>query len=316
VLKAVKKEIGIWAVVAALICVSFGGGYFFASVSEKQVTPKNPYLTLIDGEERTVVLPEVPERIIVLTPGYAETLYAIGCGDKIVGVDNRTAENGYPPEVRQKPTVGKAWNPSIEKIVEMEPDLIIAYPYSRNALSSLEEEIPTYYVAYEKSLDDVMDGIRIAGLLTGHISEAEDVVSDMQMHIDAILNKTSGLNKTMRPLVYFETSSIVGKCAGPNTEGNDLIYKAGGINIAADEPTSYPILSTEYIIEKNPDVILIQWYTSTTVEDVKNRPGWDSINAVKNDRVYKLSEMSGVGPRAWMVLEEIAHYLHPELFEE
>ncbi len=311
----IKKHVGIWLAIIILISAAFGGGYILAQMSENQTTTENPYLTVIDGEGRTVVLPDVPERIIVLTPGYAETLYAIGCGDKIVGVDNGTAEKGYPPEVRQKPTVGKAWNPSLEKIIEMEPDLIIAYPYSRNAISSLEEEIPIYYVAYEKSLEDVMDGIRMAGLLTDDGEEAESVVSEMQMHIDEIVNKTKGLNRTMRPLVYFETSSVIGKCAGPNTEGNDLIYKAGGINIAADEPTSYPILSTEYIIERNPDVILIQWYTKTTVDDVKNRPGWDSINAVKNNRVYKLSEISGVGPRAWMVLEEIAHDLHPELFD-
>jgi len=312
----IKKHIGIWLAVAVLIGAAFGGGYLIAQMSEEQTSTGNPYLTVIDGEGRIVALPDVPERIIVLTPGYAETLYAIGCGDKIVAVDNGTAEGGYPAEVHQKPTVGKAWNPSLEKIIEMDPDLVIAYPYSADAISSLEEKIPIYYVAYEKSLEDVMEGIRTAGLLTGHISEADNVVSDMQMHIDEIVDKTEGLNRTMRPLVYFETSSVVGKCAGPDTEGNDLIYKAGGINIAADEPTSYPILSTEYIIEKNPDVILIQWYTQTTVDDLKNRSGWDSINAVKNDRVYKLSEISGVGPRAWMVLEEMAHELHPELFSE
>jgi len=282
---------------------------------ENQTATENPYLTVIDGEGRTVVLPHVPERIIVLTPGYVETLYAIGCGDKIVGVDNRTAEDGYPPEVHQKPTVGKAWNPSIEKIIELNPDLIIAYPYSRNAISSLEGKIPIYYVVYEKSLEDIMDGIRTVGLLTNHLKEAKSIIFNMQIHINEIVNKTKGLNRTMRPLVYFETSDVIGKCAGPNTLGNDLIYKAGGINIAADEPVSYPILSSEYIIKKNPDVILIEWYTKTTVDDVKKRPGWDSINAVKNNRVYKLSKISGVGPRAWMVLEEIAHDLHPELFQ-
>jgi len=314
-LNVAKKQIRMGLVVTILI-IAFTGGQALTDVStNKSAVTMKDSIKVIDGIGRVVTLTKIPERIIVLTPGYAETLYAIGCGDRIVAVDNATAKRGYPPQVHNKTTIGRASSPSLERIIALDSDLIIAYPYSRGALLSLESKIPIYYVAYEKSFKDVMYGIRVMGLLTNHTSEAKSVVSTMQLKIKRITDLTKGLSKTKRPLVYYETSSVAGRCAGPNTFGNDLIYKAGGINIAADEPVSYPRLSSESIIEKNPDVILIVWY-GQSVKDVKARSGWGSINAVRNNRVYKLSNISCVGPRAWMVLEEVAKYLHPELFKE
>ncbi|MDD3292023.1 MAG: ABC transporter substrate-binding protein [Methanocellales archaeon] len=310
-----NKQVGAWIAIIVLIGAAFGSGYALANMStEGGATATIGSITVIDGEGRTVTLTTTPNRIIVLTPGYAETLYAIGCGDNIIAVDNSTAQKGWPLEVRNKTTVGTASAPSLEKIIDLDPDLIIAYPYSRNALSSLESNVPIYYVAYETSYEDVLGGILVAGLLTNRSSEAKSVVSTMQSKIDAITSLTKDINKTARPLVYYETSSVPGRCAGPNTLGNDLIYKAGGINIAADEPVAYPTLSNEYIIERSPDIILITWY-GQSIDDVKARSGWNSIDAVKNSRVYKLSDISGVGPNAWMALEEVAKWLHPELFE-
>ncbi|MDO9536812.1 MAG: ABC transporter substrate-binding protein [Thermoplasmata archaeon] len=313
--KITKRQIGVWITIIVLVSTAFGGGYILAGGSvDDGAAATIGSITVIDGEGRTVTLVAVPNRIIALTPGYAETLYAINCGDNIIAVDNTTAQKGYPLEVRNKTTVGKASSPSLESIVDLDPDLIIAYPYSRTALSSLESNTAVYYVAYEKSFEDVIDGIRIAGFLTNHTSDANEVVSYILSKIEMITNKTGNLNKTMRPLVYYETSSTAGRCAGFDTLGNDLIYKAGGINIAADEPVSYPTLNNEYIIDRDPDVILISWY-GQSMEDVKNRPGWDTTSAVKDNSVYKQSDISGVGPRAWMVLEELANWLHPELFE-
>ncbi|MDI6856623.1 MAG: ABC transporter substrate-binding protein, partial [Candidatus Thermoplasmatota archaeon] len=152
----VKKQIELWIVIIVLIGTAFGGAYILSQklIGQRVEGPSIRSInitTVIDGEGRIVTLATVPERIIVLTPGYAETLYAIGCGDKIVAVDDGTAQKGYPLEVRNKTTVGKAASPSLEKIIGLNPDLIIAYPYSRTALSSLESKVAIYYVGYEKS---------------------------------------------------------------------------------------------------------------------------------------------------------------------
>lgn len=309
--KATKKQVGMWVVVIVLIGAAFGGGYILATVStEEDATATTGGITIIDGIGRTVTIPPTPERIVSLASSATETLYAIGAGDKVVGRDKYSK---YPDEVTNVPEVGSGSSPNLEMIIGLEPDLLFAWPYSRDAIISTENKMSVVYID-PGSVDEVLDTIRMIGLITGKTSEAENLTAEMQSKIDAITDITDELNKTQRPLVYYELSAPM-KTTGPGTFTNELIFLAGGINLAADEPVRYPILNSEYIIERNPDVIVIVSY-GTSIDEVKNRDGWQNINAVKNDRIYKIdTNLVTSNPRLVQGLEQFAKWFHPDLFD-
>ena len=309
--QAAKKQIGIWVVVIVLIGAAFGGGYILVSVStEEGATATTGSITIIDGIGRTVTMPPTPERIVSLASSATEILYALNAGENVVGVD---AWSNYPSEVKGKPCVGSGSAPNLEMILGLEPDLLIAWPYSRDAIISLEDRMSVVYID-PGSVDEVLDTISMIGLITGKTSEAENLTVEMQSKIDAITEVTNELNKTQRPLVYYELGTPM-KTVGPGTFTNELIFLAGGINLAADEPVRYPILTSEYIIERNPDVIVIVSY-GASIDEVKNRDGWQNINAVKNDRIYKIdTNLVTSNPRLVQGLEQFAKWFHPDLFD-
>ncbi|OYT62487.1 cobalamin-binding protein [Thermoplasmatales archaeon ex4484_30] len=302
------KRTGIWIAVVLLIGASFGGGYLLAGKT-KESENTGIGITIIDDMGRTVTIPKTPERIVSLASSATETLYALGAGDKLVGRDKYST---YPEEVKNVQEVGSGSSPNLEMIIGLQPDVLFAWPYSRNAIISLEDKMPVIYID-PRSVDDVLDTIRMIGLVTGKSSEAENLIAEMQNKIDAITDVTKELNKTQRPLVYYELGTPM-KTTGPGTFTNELIFMAGGINLAADEPVRYPLLSSEYIIERNPDVIIIVSY-GASIEEVKNRDGWENINAVKNDRVYKIdTNLVTSNPRLVQGLEQFAKWFHPDLF--
>ena len=308
-LEATKKQVGMWIVLLVLIGAAFGGGYTLASVSTEEGATTTGGITIIDGIGRIVTIPSTPERIVSLASSATETLYALGAGDKVVGRDKYSK---YPDEVANVPEVGSGSSPNLEMIIGLEPDVLFAWPYSRDAIISLENKMSVVYID-PGSVNDVLDTIRMIGLITGKTSEAENLTAEMQSKIDAITEITDELNKTQRPLVYYELGTM--KTTGPGTFTNELIFMAGGINLAADEPVRYPILSSEYIIEQNPDVIVIVSY-GASIEEVKNRDGWQNINAVRNDRVYKIdTNIVTSNPRLVQGLEQFAKWFHPDLFD-
>jgi len=267
-------------------------------------------LTIIDDAGRTVTIPKNPERIISIGSTWTETLYAIGCGDRVVGVCN---DSNYPPEAADKPQVGTGSSLNLEKVLGLEPDLVVIWRYSSQAIDNLEKQGIPVVGLYPTSVDDIIDTIRLLGTITGSISEAAELTAEMQTNIDEIAAKTRELTKAQMPLVYYELYSPL-KTTGPGTYTNELIFMAGGINLAADEPVKYPILSNEYIIERNPDVI-IESTGGPSIEEVKTRSGWEGINAVKNDRVYLIDNtLVCPTPRIVLGLEQFAKWLHPELF--
>lgn len=304
-----KEEIGVWLVVIVLIGAAFGLGYIWAGVATgNSVTTEG--FTIVDGTGRTVTIAHTPKRIISLAPAATEILYAIGVGDRVVGRDKHSK---YPKEVTKLPEVGTGNSPNLEMIIGLEPDLLFAWPYSRDMLISLEDKMSVVYID-PRSVEDVLDTIKMIGLITGKRLEAENLVSEMTSRINAITEVTDKLDKTQRPLVYYELGTPM-KTVGPGTFTNELIFMAGGINLGANEPVRYPILNSEYIIEQNPDVIIIVSY-GASIEEVKSRDGWQNINAVKNNRIYKIdTNIVTSNPRLVEGLEQLAKWFHPELFD-
>jgi iron complex transport system substrate-binding protein len=297
----------------------------YQSTIEEQQQQISEYqtVTLVDYMGNVVTLTSPPERIVSLAPSNTEMLFAVGAGDNVVGV---TDFCNYPYnftawiEAGNMTSIGNYYSPSVEPIVALEPDLVLASSGSLDAAVNLQALGYKVLVLEAKTIDGVLQDILLVGRATGNDVEAGVVVSEIRQRIDVVANQASAATTT--PKVYHEVWNEPIMSAGPGTFIDELITLAGGENIFNDATTSWPTASSEVIIEKNPDVMFFpDMYMGVanfyqTIEVVKDRPGWDSITAVKNDALYEINAdiISRSGPRLVDALEAIAKMVHPEIF--
>jgi iron complex transport system substrate-binding protein len=282
-------------------------------------------VTLVDSMGNVVTFNEPPERIVSLAPSNTEILFAVGAGDSVVGV---TDYCNYPYDFSawiaagNMTSIGSYSGPSIEPIVSLEPDLVLASSASLDAADQLKGLGYNVLVVEGYTVDDVLGDILLVGRAVYKNSEAAAVVSDMRARIDTVTNGVA--TATTTPTVYHEVWNDPLMSVGPNTFIDELITLAGGENIFNDATTSWPMVSSEAIISKNPDVMFFpDMYMGVgnfyeTIETVESRAGWDSITAVKNGDLYEINAdiISRSGPRIIDALEQIAQMVHPEIFGE
>ncbi|MBE3582362.1 MAG: cobalamin-binding protein [Thermoanaerobacteraceae bacterium] len=275
-------------------------------------------LTVADDMGREITLKARPERLVSLSPGNTEILFALGLGEKVVGVDDYS---DYPPAAAQVPKVGGFSNPNVEKIVALKPDLVLATNMHEQAVRRLEEVGIPVAVVSPKTVEGVLESIEWIGKMTGAGEGAARLVADLRGRMQRVEAVVKEIPREKRPWVYYEVYSDPLMTAGPQTLIGQLIELAGGRNIAYDAQTDYPEFSAEAIIERDPEVIIFpQWHgsESLTVEQVKSRRGWQEIRAVKDNRVFGVDAniVSRPGPRIVEALELLAQIIHPELFRE
>jgi len=274
-------------------------------------------VTVVDDSGAEVTINSVPKRIVSLAPSSTEVLFAVGAGGQVVGV---TDFCDYPQAVITGQaagtitSIGNYWQPAIEPIVALDPDLIIACGggASDEAADKLRNMGYTVIVLDPQTVSDVLANIELVGKATGHTDEATTLVVSLQARIDAIANKIADI--TNKPKVYAEISDSPMMSVGPSSYMGDLITLAGGINIFDDASMPWPMVSSEAVIAKNPNVILS---TYTDLNSFSARPGWKSIDAVANSKIYKLDSdniYARPGPRFITALEELSKMLHPDLF--
>jgi iron complex transport system substrate-binding protein len=246
------------------------------------------------------------ERIVSLNVAATEILIELGLEDKIVGV-NFTKSN--PEIVREKPKIGRGFgNINIEAVLDLRPDIVFAYETDAKVLK--EKGINTFGVK-TCNLSEVVSLVVEIGRAVNKEMQAYAIAGQMQKRIDEIQEKLKTVKS--RPLVYFEAGSI-GRSRAAGSLTHDLISLAGGENLAKGEPVSFPLLSSEHIIAKNPDVIIVEEY-GTSIEEVKKRDGWQDIKAIKNNKVFKSPVYyTNYTPRCIEGLEQFARWFHPEVF--
>ncbi len=282
-------------------------------------TPGPFPLTLTDDLGREVTLSALPQRVVSLAPSNTEILFAVGAGDQVVGV---TQYCNYPPEAQDREQIGgfSAKTISVEKIIALEPDLVLAVgEIHQPVIEALEQlDVPVYSLD-PKSLDDVYTRIELVGRMTGHEEEAAQVVEDMKSSVAAVTEQVATIPQEDRLTVYWEVFDEPRMTAGPSTFTGQLIELAGGVNIFADVTEEYPQISDEVVIGRNPEVIMgaDTMGEKLTIDKVAQRPGWDQIDSVQNGRIYLFDGdmVSRSGPRLAQVLEVMAEALYPDLFE-
>ncbi len=267
-----------------------------------------------DALGREVVLAEEPKRIVSLAPNITEILYALKLDDRVVGV---TRFSDYPEEAKEKPKLGSYINPNVEKIVALEPDLILA-TYGGNPEATalhLERLGLALYVTRPKTIEDVLVMIDKIGMITGAEDRAAALVIRLRQRIKTVRDRV--LNAP-RPLVFLEISARPLMTVGAGSFHDQMIALAGGKNLAGDMSARYPQYSLEEVVKRAPDLILISTMDrSGQFEQQKARwMQWDSIPAVANNRICFIDSdlIDRASPRIVEGLEEIARLIHPELF--
>jgi iron complex transport system substrate-binding protein len=273
---------------------------------------------IVDGLGRSVTIDKIPQRIVSLAPSNTEILFALGLGDKVVGV---TEYCNYPQEAMTKPKVGGFSNVDIEKVVSIEPDLVLAtHIHGKTVIPALEKLGLTVVALTPGSLNEVLDSITLVGKITGQSTEASKLVNNLRTRIETVANKTQGLSPGQRPRVFYITWHDPLMTAGTETLADDVISSAGGQNIAYDISGDKAI-DLETVIYRDPQVIVASVGMGSG-EDlpwqyVQTEPRLENTQALLNGRIYKIDGdiIHRPGPRIVDALEQMAQFIHPELFK-
>jgi iron complex transport system substrate-binding protein len=251
-----------------------------------------------------------PRRIVSLVPSVTEVLFAIGAQDLLVGV---TDFCDYPAAARAKPSVGGMLAPSLETLVRLRPDVVVATT-AGNREETFDQigrlKIPVYLVN-PASVSDVLDLIARLGVLTGHDGEAARLVASLDARIKAVASGVSGRPHPRVLYVLWPDPLIV---PGRGSLVGELVALAGGDSVTADRNDAYPRLSLEAAVARAPDVIILASHGSG--QGRMTREKWErftSLPAVKTGRLYTVDGnlLHRYGPRVVDGLEALARLLHP-----
>jgi iron complex transport system substrate-binding protein len=266
-----------------------------------------------DALGRRVTLRGTPERIVPLAPSLTEILYAIGAGDFVVGV---TEFSSYPPEALLKPKVGSYVKLNIERIIALNPDLVIGTVDGNQPwiVATLEEAGIPVYVVNPRKVSGLLDTIRAIGRICGRSLEAEKVAAGIERRIDRTVSKVASLR---RPVVFLQIQVAPIMTVNRNTFHHDLIHLAGGENMAGGEVVTYPRISREEVVKRGPEVIIISSMErgGRFEEARQNWLEWTAIPAVRSNRVHLIDSdlLDRPSPRMVEGLEALARIIHPEV---
>ncbi len=269
---------------------------------------QTPTQYVFDDLGRLVAINGTPQRIISLAPSNTEILFALGLEGKVVGV---TDYCDYPPEALNKTKVGGYANPDVEKIIALDPDLIlVAHGTPMEVVNSMAGLGLTVFGIKTTDLDDLLNDIRRIAEITDTEAEAQALTFEMASRIQAVTNQTDELEQ--RPRVFYIVWHDPLWTAGSGTFINELIEKGGGVNIFQNI-TGYPTISIEEVIARDPEIIITsEW----SYEWAINASELASTNASQTGRIYTCDDdlVQRPGPRLVDGLEWFAHFIHPEIF--
>ena len=279
-------------------------------ITDEQTGKQTSYpLTVTDAYGNDVIITEEPTRIISVSPSITENLFAIDAGDLLVG---RTDYCDYPQEVSAITSVGAIDSPSMETIVELEPDLVIASSiFTEDSYEQITDlGIPVVILTDATDIYGVYTMLETLGEITNHSEETTEVISQMVASISDTQEKITGLEK---PSVYYVLGygEYGDYTAGGDTFVGNIIELAGGDNIAKDvSGWSY---SLESLIEADPDIIILP---EGMKADFIASPNYSSLSAVVNDQVYEIdqNQLERQGARNADAVLALAGIFYPDVF--
>lgn len=292
-------------------------------VTEPQRVSEFPVIVK-DDRGLEVSIPKKPLRIVSLLPSHTEILYAVGAGTQMVGC---TTFCDFPAETGQLEKVALS-NPdsvSLETLVALQPDLIFLGGDYQRLLAEQLTKLKIPVLSFEsQSVADIEHSIRGISRATGHEQAGEELIATIKKEIKAIQKRVEPYRKPGRPRVFYQVWDQPLMTAGPASFIGELINLIGAENIFEDVKIAYPQVSEETLIVRNPDVILLPQTKKTgtsdlaeTISRLRERPGWQEMKAVKNQRIYLIEDdlISRPGPRVVLGLQKMAQALYPEAYQ-
>ncbi|GGL80122.1 ABC transporter substrate-binding protein [Deinococcus aerolatus] len=264
-------------------------------------------LTVTDDLGRRVTLRSEPRRIVAMLPSHTETLVAIGAGSKLVATD---IFSNHPKAVTDRlPKVGSGYQPDLEAIVALKPDLVLA---DESTGSRLTEKLAaaglTVYGGTAQTYNEVFEKIAVLGKLTNHETGALNLIIRMRTELNTLQASVANLPKVS---TYYEIDPTP-YSVGPNSFIGALLSRAGGQTIVPAALGDFPKLDPELIVRANPQVMV-----GLTLAEAAGRPGWVGLQAVQRGKVFQPTPeandaISRPGPRLPDALRALIRLLHPE----
>ncbi|MFD6855812.1 ABC transporter substrate-binding protein [Rhodococcus sp. NPDC060090] len=243
-----------------------------------------------------------PQSIVSLSPTTTEMLYAVGAGDQVIAVDDRS---DYPEGVPVTELSG--YNPNVEAILGYDPDLVVTTDDNGDLVAGLGNAgVEVLLLPAAVTLDDTYAQLEQVGAATGHVADAAELVAQMQTEIDEIVTSVPERETPLR--YYHELDNTFYSVTDDTYIGE--IYSMLGLTSIATGGDGYPQLSSEFIVEQNPDLIFLadSQCCGVTPETVAERAGWADLTAVRDGQVHVLDEdiASRWGARVVDLVRELA----------
>ncbi len=263
-------------------------------------------IEIVDMTGKTIKLEKLPERIVSLSPSNTEIVFALGAGDKLVGI---TSFCDYPEETKDVEKIGDFEGPNIEILKKVQPDVIMAGVYVQDDIAIAIENLGIPVITTEASeFDEIFESIALIGKLVGEEKKGEKIIQDMQNTIDNIKSKTKTLNK---PKVFYVAWADPLITTGRDTFVDDIISISGASNVAG-EIVGWTHYSTEELLRQNPDILIVAWHATNegiSKEEIMADPILKNLDCVKKGHIYIMKDdnlISRPGPRIVEGVQEMA----------
>lgn len=262
-----------------------------------------------------------PTRIVSLAPSITEILFALGLGDRVVGV---STECRYPPEAAEKQVVGRFLAVGPEAIVTLEPDLVLVPPTTGDLAKQLGAVGVNCEMIQQFTVEETLSSIMRIGALCGAEGAAKTLADDIRDDLERLSAQSRDVQRPRVLIIVGRDYTASGLdqiyVAASNSFYGELVELAGGTSAYASDAFPYPLITVEGIMEINPDVVfdIVPHQDGRALNEADLLEAWQSLPemaAVTNDRVYILGgDYIGIpGPRLVHIVEDMAGKLHPQL---
>lgn len=266
---------------------------------------RDSQLTLTDDEGVATTLDSAPERIVTFAPSHTEIVYALGLGDRLVGVSGEFDD--YPSEARDVERIGGAngVEPNLEKVVALEPDVVLTAFIGGEWKERLRELGVPVFTTLAASFQDTLADIESMGRLLGVAEQAREVTADIAARARQTEQRLGGLPKVS---CFLDLSDLF--TVGPGSLEFDLMQRAGCDPITGTSDDPYPQWSIEQLVQDDPGVYLVS--EGVTPQQLSRQPGIRDLDAVREGRVHQVDGdlISRPGPRVVEGIEALALALH------
>ncbi|MGI5998533.1 MAG: ABC transporter substrate-binding protein [Lutispora sp.] len=271
-------------------------------------------IEIMDIKGKKVVLNKTPERIVSLSPTNTEIVFALGAGEKLVGV---TSYCDYPEEAKDIDKIGDFDNPNIELIKKMNPDLVLAGGFLQEDLMAALEGLSIPVASTEAAgVESIYDSIAMIGKFVGQETKAEELINNIKKDIEEIEIKVMGKEK---PKVFYLVWKEPLFTTGQGTYINEIIQIAGGQNVAA-ETEGWAQYSFEELLKQNPDILIAAYHSTDEgmrKEDIMKDELFSKLPCVRDGKIHVMTDdniVSRPGPRVVEAIREMAEALHNDTF--